>query len=41
MKAVLVIDMLEDFFRDGLLNAIRENLTRDVNWSVKTEGVFL
>jgi nicotinamidase-related amidase len=31
MKAVLVIDMLEDFFREGPLAAIRKELTERIN----------
>jgi nicotinamidase-related amidase len=31
MKVLLVIDMLEDFFRRGLLKAIRKDLTQKIN----------
>lgn len=31
MKALLVIDMLEDFFREGPLKAIRKELTERIN----------
>ena len=31
MKAVLIIDMLEDFFREGALKSIRKELTERIN----------
>ena len=31
MKALLIIDMLEDFFREGPLKAIRKELTGRIN----------
>ena len=35
MKALLVIDMLEDFFREGPLKEIRDDITNNINTLVK------